>query len=169
MRSVGVSVGYTTAPTAATDTAPARDATSAWGVPKGVAGSTPTGSAGIGSYSGNNKNGTTKSGISGIAGAQGVRTGDGRSAGTLVKDWNTQTNIKGVQAQAQLTQQFNQNAAREIGTYAGKQAADLRAQAKSGMHLEKQPDRNQLTKKPLEFPFEIGRWAGSCEAHKQVC
>ena len=122
----GVSAGYTTAPTAATDTAPARDATSAWGVPKGVAGSTPTGSAGIGSYSGNNQNSTTKSGISGIAGDQAVRTGDGSSAGTLVKDWNTQTIIKGVQAQAQLTQQFNQNAAREIGTYADNKYKQLK-------------------------------------------
>ena len=114
----GVSAGYTTAPAAATDTAPARDATSAWGVPKGVAGSTPTGSAGIGSYSGNNQNSTTKSGISGIAGDQGVRTGDGSSAGTLVKDWNTQTIIKGVQAQAQLTQQFGQSASAAVGAYA---------------------------------------------------
>ncbi|MBT2323169.1 hypothetical protein J7E62_12525 [Variovorax paradoxus] len=80
----------------------------------------PGGSAGVGSYSGNNQISTTRSGISGIAGDQSVRTGDNASAGKLVKDWNTQTIIKDVQAQAQITQQFNQSAAREIGNYAGK-------------------------------------------------
>ena len=88
----------------------------------------PSGSAGAGSYS-SSQTSTTKSGISGVAGDQGVRTGDNSSAGTLVKDWNTQNIVKNVQAQAQLTQQFNQNAAREIGTYAGNQATQLRAQA----------------------------------------
>ncbi|MCR8961061.1 hemagglutinin repeat-containing protein [Variovorax sp. S2] len=98
-----------------------------------------SGSPGLGSYSGNNQASVTRSGISGIAGDQSVRTGDASSAGTLIKDWNTQTIIQNVQAQAQLTQQFNQNIAREIGTYAGKQAAELRNQAGK----ESDPDKKQ--------------------------
>ncbi|BEP41579.1 hemagglutinin repeat-containing protein [Variovorax sp. V15] len=113
----GLSVGYTTAPTAATETAPARDMTASWTGPS----NRPSGAAGVGSYSGNNQASVTKSGISGIAGDQSVRTGDNTSAGTLIKDWNTQAIVKNVQAQAQITQQFNQNAAREIGTYSDKQ------------------------------------------------
>ncbi|REM69105.1 hypothetical protein DSI38_02475, partial [Mycobacterium tuberculosis] len=49
----------------------------------------PGGSAGTGSYS-SSQSSVTKSGISGIAGDQTVRTGDNSSAGTLIKDWNTQ-------------------------------------------------------------------------------
>lgn len=113
----GLSAGYTTAPTVATDTAPARDMTASWTGPS----NRPSGAAGVGSYSGNNQAGVTKSGISGIAGDQSVRTGDNRSAGTLIKDWNTQIVVKNVQAQAQITQQLNQNAAREVGTYANNQ------------------------------------------------
>ncbi|MGJ7500266.1 hemagglutinin repeat-containing protein [Variovorax sp. ZT5P49] len=130
-----VGIGYTTAPTAATDTAPARDMTASWAGPN----NRPGGSAGIGSYSGNNQTSVTRSGISGIAGGQSVRTGDTSSAGKLIKDWNTQTIVKDVQAQAQITQQFNQNAAREIGTYAGNQAAQLRTQAK----VETDPAKQQ--------------------------
>lgn len=113
-----VGIGYTVAPNAATG------ATTqvAWSGPN----NTPGGSAGVGSYSGNNQASTTKSGISGIAGDQSVRTGDNSSAGTLIKDWNTQSVIKNVQAQAQLTQQFNQDAAREIGTYANKKYNELK-------------------------------------------
>jgi len=114
-----VSLGYTTR----TDPSPS------WSPKEGQSAVPMGGSAGVGSVSGNNQASVTRSGISGIAGDQSVRTGDNRSAGTLVKDWNTQTIITDVQAQAQITQQFNQNAAREIGTYAGKQASDLREQA----------------------------------------
>lgn len=81
---------------------------------------TPGGSAGVGSTE-SSQGSVTKSGISGVAGDDSVRTGDNSSAGTLVKDWSTQTIVKDVQAQAQITQQFNQQAAREIGTYADKQ------------------------------------------------
>ncbi len=130
----GVSVGQTTAPVAATDSAPAQPASSSWTTLNGR----PSGSAGVGSSS-SSQSATSLSGISGIAGAQGVRTGDSASAGTLVRDWNTQTIVQNVQAQAQLTQQFNQNAAREIGTYAGNQASQLRAQAKA----ETDPTRQQ--------------------------
>ena len=87
----------------------------------GPSGSLLDGNQQIGNYSGNNQTSITRSGISDIAGDQSVRTGDTSSAGTLVKDWNTEAVIKNVQAQAQLTQQFNQNAAREIGTYASNQ------------------------------------------------
>jgi len=117
-----VGVGYTTAPVAETAAAPARDMQTAWSGPN----SRPGGSAGVGSYSGNNQTSVTRSGISGIAGDQSVRTGDASSAGKLIKDWNTQTIVKDVQAQAQITQQFNQNAAREIGTYADKKYNELR-------------------------------------------
>ncbi|MDP9603329.1 UNVERIFIED_ORG: filamentous hemagglutinin [Variovorax paradoxus] len=120
----GLSVGYTTAPTAATDTAPARDMTASWTGPS----NRPSGAAGVGSYSGNNQASVTKSGISGIAGDQSVRTGDNSSAGTLIKDWNTQTIIKDVQAQAQLSAQFGQNASKAVGDYANgklKEANDL--------------------------------------------
>ena len=71
----------------------------------------------------------TRSGISRVAGDQSVRTSDTSSAGTLVKEWSTQASVQDVQAQAQITQQFSQNAARGIGTYAGKQTASLRQQA----------------------------------------
>ena len=124
-----VSLGYTTP----------NDPNPSWNPKEGQAPVPPGGSPGIGSYSGNNQNSTTKSGISGIAGDQSVRTGDASSAGTLIKDWNTQTIIQNVQAQAQLTQQFNQNVAREIGTYASKQARDLRDQASN----ESDPDKKQ--------------------------
>ncbi|WP_276312244.1 hemagglutinin repeat-containing protein [Variovorax guangxiensis] len=120
----GLSVGYTTAPTAATETAPARDMTASWTGPS----NRPSGAAGVGSYSGNNQASVTKSGISGIAGDQSVRTGDNSSAGTLIKDWNTQTIIKDVQAQAQLSAQFGQNASKAVGDYANgklKEANDL--------------------------------------------
>ncbi|WP_435896832.1 hemagglutinin repeat-containing protein, partial [Variovorax paradoxus] len=117
-----VGIGYTTAPQAATATTPATEMNSAWSGPN----SRPGGSAGVGSVSGSNQSSVTWSGISGIAGDQSVRTGDNRSAGTLVKDWNTQAIITDVQAQAQITQQFNQNAAREIGTYADKKQNELK-------------------------------------------
>jgi len=106
-----VSLGYTTR----------NDPSPSWSPKEGQASASPSGSAGIGNYSGNNQTSITRSGISDIAGDQSVRTGDTSSAGTLVKDWNTEAVIKNVQAQAQLTQQFNQNAAREIGTYASNQ------------------------------------------------
>jgi filamentous hemagglutinin len=86
----------------------------------------PGGSAGVGS-AGGSQTSTTKSGISGIAGDESVRTGDATSTGALVKDWNTQTIIKDVQAQSQITQQFNQNAAKEIGDYAGKKEREALA------------------------------------------
>ena len=112
----GVSLGYTTK----ADSAPS------WNPKEGQSAIPPSGSAGIGGYSGSNQANVTKSGISGIAGDQSVRTGDSSSAGTLVKDWNTQTIVKDVRAQAQLTQQFNQNASREIGTYADKKYNELK-------------------------------------------
>jgi filamentous hemagglutinin len=123
-----VGIGFTTAPKAATETAPAKEMTSAWSEPN----NRPSGGAGVGSFSGNNQTSVTKSGISGIAGDQSVRTGDNSSAGTLVKDWNTQTIVKDVQAQAQITQEFGQNASKAVGDYANgklKEANDLYDQA----------------------------------------
>lgn len=73
---------------------------------------------GFGSYGGNTQSSVTRSGISGIAGDHGVRTGDNASAGTLVKDWNTQDIIRNVQAQSLLTQQFSAPAARAVGKFA---------------------------------------------------
>jgi filamentous hemagglutinin len=104
----GVSVGVTTDPNApVTDVKKPPPAT-------GV--SAPT--LGFGSYSGNNQSSVTRSGISGIAGDQSVRTGDASSAGTLIKDWHTQDIIKNVQAQSVLTQQFSAPAARAVGKFA---------------------------------------------------
>ncbi|MDQ0590732.1 hemagglutinin repeat-containing protein [Variovorax paradoxus] len=119
-----VGVGYTEAPKAATDAAPAKEMYSAWSGPN----SRPGGGAGVGSVSGSNQNSVTRSGISGIAGDQSVRTDNNASAGTLIKDWNTQTIIKDVQAQAQLSAQFGQNASKAVGEYANgkmKEASDL--------------------------------------------
>ncbi|CAN7749783.1 hemagglutinin repeat-containing protein [Variovorax sp. LjRoot84] len=75
----GVSLGYTTQ----------ADGNPSWDPKEGQRAVPPSGSAGVGSDSGNNQNSTTRSGISGIAGDQSVRTADNASAGTLVKDWNT--------------------------------------------------------------------------------
>jgi filamentous hemagglutinin len=86
----------------------------------------PGGSAGVGSASGSQTS-TTKSGISGIAGDESVRTGDATSTGALVKDWNTTTIVKDVQAQAQITAEFGQNASREIGAYANRQLDESKA------------------------------------------
>lgn len=84
-----------------------------------------TGSAGVG-RAGSIETSTTKSGISGIAGDESVRTGDDSSAGTLVKDWNTGALVKDVQAQAVITQQFSQNAAQAIGNYADQKYSELK-------------------------------------------
>ncbi|QNK65452.1 hemagglutinin repeat-containing protein [Variovorax sp. PAMC26660] len=100
----------------------------------------PGGGAGVGSHSGNNQTSVTKSGISGVAGDQNVRTGDNSSAGTLVKDWNTKTIIKDVQAQAQISQEFKQKAAKAIGDFAdGKlnDAKKLRGEAEAELDLDK--------------------------------
>lgn len=78
----------------------------------------PSGSAGVGSYSGDKQQSTTTSGISGIAGNQGVRTGDTTSAGTLMANWNTQAIVQDVQAQARITAQFGQQASTGWGKYA---------------------------------------------------
>ena len=86
---------------------------------------TPGGSAGPGSASGSQTS-TTKAGISGIAGDTTVRSDDtAASTGALVKNWDTQTLIKDVQAQTQLTAEFGQRAAYEIGTYADKKYKEL--------------------------------------------
>ncbi|WGT61494.1 hemagglutinin repeat-containing protein [Variovorax paradoxus] len=118
-----VGIGYTTAPQAATATTPATEMNSAWSGPN----SRPGGSAGAGSVSGNSQTSVTRSGISGIAGDQSVRTGDNSSTGTLIKDWNTQTIIKDVQAQAQITAEFGQNASREVGAYANRKLDESKA------------------------------------------
>ncbi|MEJ1162917.1 hemagglutinin repeat-containing protein [Variovorax sp. CCNWLW186] len=75
---------------------------------------------GFGSVS-SSQTSTTRSGISGIAGDQTVRTGDNTSAGTLIRDWNTQAIIRNAQAQAQLTQDFQPKAAVAWSAYADAQ------------------------------------------------
>ncbi|SDZ43171.1 filamentous hemagglutinin [Variovorax sp. YR266] len=79
----------------------------------------PTG-IGLGSES-SSQSSTTKSGISGLAGDQTVRTGDTTSAGTLIKNWNTQDIIRNVQAQAQITQDFWPQATSTWSRYADAQ------------------------------------------------
>ncbi|MEJ8827508.1 hypothetical protein WKW80_36965, partial [Variovorax humicola] len=102
------------------------DGNPSWDPKPGQQAVPPTGSAGLGRDDGSSQNSVTKSGISGIAGDQSVRTGDGSSAGALVKDWDTQTIVKDVQAQAQLTQQFNQQAAQAAGSYANQKFNELK-------------------------------------------
>ena len=46
-----------------------------------------------------------------------MRTGDTTSAGTLVKDWNTQTIVRDVQAQAVITQEFTQRSKESAASY----------------------------------------------------
>ncbi|MEJ8827514.1 hypothetical protein WKW80_37000, partial [Variovorax humicola] len=118
----GVSLGYTTP----------SDGTPSWDPKPGQQAVPPTGSAGLGRDDGSSQNSVTKSGISGIAGDQSVRTGDNSSAGVLVKDWNTQSIVKNVQAQAAITAEFGRNASIEVGNYANgklKEAASLYDQA----------------------------------------
>ncbi|MEJ8859980.1 hemagglutinin repeat-containing protein [Variovorax robiniae] len=80
--------------------------------------STPPPAPGYGSTS-SSEDSTMRSGISGIAGDQSVRTGDSASStGVLVKDWNTQAILKDVQGQAQITQQFGQQAPAAWGKFA---------------------------------------------------
>ena len=86
----------------------------------------PSGSAGVGSSS-SSQTSTTKAGISGMAGDQTVRTGDQASTGALVKDWNTQTIIKDVQAQAQITAEFGRNASAAVGAYANGKLDEAKA------------------------------------------
>lgn len=86
----------------------------------------PGGSAGVGSASGSQTS-TTRSGISGIAGDESVRTGDSASTGALVKQWDTQKLVKDVQAQSQLTQEFGQRASAEVGIYANKKLDEANA------------------------------------------
>ncbi|SOD25343.1 filamentous hemagglutinin [Variovorax sp. YR752] len=105
-----LSVGQTTNPNATPQQQAGQDRLSQPGIKPG--------GAGVGSYSGNNQSSTTHSGISGIAGDQTVRTGSTASAGILIKDWNTQAIVQNVQAQAQLTQQFQQQAGQAVGVYA---------------------------------------------------
>ncbi|MET3461739.1 filamentous hemagglutinin [Variovorax sp. 1133] len=127
---VGASVplGYGTRPTDATETTPEQPSSWSWTPPKdangnSVASTRPAGGAGVGSY-GSSQTSVTTSGISGIAGNASVRTGDPSSAGTLVKDWNTQAILRDVQAQARITQQFGQQAASAWGQYSDAKFAE---------------------------------------------
>ncbi|MDP9897878.1 hemagglutinin repeat-containing protein [Variovorax ginsengisoli] len=86
------------------------------------------GSAGAGKASGHETS-VTRSGISGIAGDEAVRT-DTDSTHALAKTWNTDTLVKDVQAQAQITQGFGANASKAVGDYAGDKAAELRREGK---------------------------------------
>ncbi|MDM0007814.1 hemagglutinin repeat-containing protein [Variovorax sp. J22G73] len=77
------------------------------------------GGAGAGTASGKQAS-VTKSGISGIAGDQSVRTGVD-STNALAKKWSTDQLLGEVQAQAQITQTFGPKAAKAVGDYAGTQ------------------------------------------------
>ena len=91
-----------------------------------AANSRPTASAGVGSASGSQTS-TTKAGISAVAGDATVRSDDtAASTGTLVKSWDTASLIKDVQAQTQITQEFGQRAAYQIGTYADMKYSELK-------------------------------------------
>jgi len=117
----------------------------------------PSGGAGVSSYIGKNQTSTTKSGISGIAGDQGVRTGDHNSTGTLVKDWNTQTILKDAQARAQIAQAYNTNVAREIGVYASRQTTKYlvaKGVAESAGKVLNDPDTSPTERAQAQAQFE---------------
>ena len=84
----------------------------------------PGGSAGVGSASGSQTS-TTKAGIAGIAGDTTVRSDDtAASTGALVKNWDTHTLIKDVQAQTQITAEFGQRATSVWGNYSNGKLVD---------------------------------------------
>jgi len=115
--SVSGALGDQSTATSAGDKAAAKNA---------AANSRPGGSAGVGSASGSQTS-TTKAGISGVAGDATVRSDDTvASTGALVKNWDTTSLIKDVQGQAQITQEFGQRAAYQIGTYADKKYNELK-------------------------------------------
>ncbi|SCK21901.1 filamentous hemagglutinin [Variovorax sp. HW608] len=60
----------------------------------------------------------TRSGISGIAGDQSVRTGDTNSVGALANRWNEQQVMNDLSAQQQIMQEFNRQAPAAVKTYA---------------------------------------------------
>lgn len=88
----------------------------------------PGGGLGVGSASGNATS-TTKSGISEIAGDTSVRSNKDTS-NSLKKDWNGDALRDDVQAQAQITQAFGQQAAKAIGDYAKEKQMTLEKAAK---------------------------------------
>ena len=63
----------------------------------------------------------TRSGISGIAGDDSVRTGDNSSVGALANRWNEQQAMQDLAAQQQITAAFGSSAAKAIGDYARQQ------------------------------------------------
>ncbi|GHC68312.1 hypothetical protein GCM10007320_00560 [Pseudorhodoferax aquiterrae] len=107
---------------------------------------TPGGGAGAGLVS-VSESSTTSSGISGIAGDTGARTGDASSTGALVKDWNAQALLKDVQAQAQITLTFNQLAPSAAATYASNQVEKLNKQASEEQDLAKKEELLSEAKK----------------------
>ena len=96
-------------------------------VSAGVGGGKPTGSAGVGSDSGNASS-TTQAGISGIAGDSAARTGD---APTGLKPIFDQDKVRTeVQAQVAITAEFGKQAASAGARYADEQAVALRRDGK---------------------------------------
>ncbi|MBK0414508.1 hemagglutinin repeat-containing protein [Chromobacterium haemolyticum] len=87
----------------------------------------PSGSGiGFGNDSGS-ADSETRSGISGVAGNTAARTGDAQTG--LKPIFDADKVQKEVDAQAQITQAFGQQASKTIGDYAGKQAKSLKAHA----------------------------------------
>ncbi|OQS26983.1 hypothetical protein B0T40_24940 [Chromobacterium haemolyticum] len=87
----------------------------------------PSGSGiGFGNDSGS-ADSETRSGISGVAGNTAARTGDAQAG--LKPIFDADKVQKEVDAQAQITQAFGQQASKTIGDYAGKQAKSLKAHA----------------------------------------
>jgi hypothetical protein len=86
----------------------------------------PTGSAGIGSESGNASS-TTQAGISGIAGNANVRSTDAQTG--INKIFDADKVQKSIDAQVTITKAFGSAAANAVGTYAGNHQRDLLDQA----------------------------------------
>jgi hypothetical protein len=111
---------------------------------------TPIGSAGIGSASGNASS-VTIGGITGVAGDKSVLTGKD-TTNALRPIFNADTVKKDINAQVQITSQFGSQASTAIGNYAAaqmKDATDLRIRA-SKLPAGEQRDRLNNEAKAIE-------------------
>ncbi|MBO9649600.1 MAG: hemagglutinin repeat-containing protein [Variovorax sp.] len=94
-----------------------------WSVSVSTDGSKPNGSSAGFSNLDEGQESVTRSGISGIAGDESVRTGDNSSVGALANRWNEQQAMQDLAAQQQITAAFGSSAATAWGDYANKQEA----------------------------------------------
>jgi len=99
---------------------------------------TPSGTgAGIGTASGSAAS-TTRSGISGIAGNQAVRSGDAETG--IAKIFDVDKVKQDIAAQVQITQLFGQQASKAVGDYAAGKMAEASA-LREASKMETSPER----------------------------